>query len=320
MLAVVGLATASTVVAKWAKPDGATQAAHQPPAPAKHTTSHARATHSSEQNLVGFEMVALPLPEGWTLNDLACGDPQSDTVVVQPPDATLACMPPLVEGISSIVLDDLTSATAKRWKHTATETYVLADGTSALRGRTTDERGLAITVVVVPAYSAIAVGFSPLPQRLDEALSQITQLSKGEAAVPQLVGKSWDAAAQQLKDLGLAPVRRDVPSSNRGEVVGSSPTAGRVEEQGSTVIVDVGVWSWSVDAVCRRSTHGFVSVAMVAIASEAIGDLLASLPSRTNPPGIGADPAQGQQRGQVRERVGARRGHNIWSWPLVNDG
>lgn len=241
VLAVIGLATAGTVVAQWAKPDGATPAAQQVPAPPKHTTPHARATHSSEQNLVGFGKVTLPLPEGWTLNDVICGDPQSDTVVVEPSDAMLACMPPLVEVVSSIVLDDLTSATGERWKSTATENYVLADGTPALRGRATDGRGLAITVVVVPTYSAIAVGSSPMPQQLDEALSRITQLPNDEAAVPQLVGESWEAAAQQLRDLGLEPVRRDVPSSNKGEVVGSSPTAGRVEAQGSTVTVEIGI-------------------------------------------------------------------------------
>lgn len=190
-------------------------------------------------DLVGFDSVSLPIPDGWTFNDFYCGKPQSDTVGVQPSSIYAMCQGPEVEGVNSIILDDLESESAVRWRSTATEPLTLLDGTQALYGSATDEVGQFITAVVVPDLDAIAVGISPSPGQLDGVLSQLTAMPLGKVAIPPLQGTSWSAAVTALEGLGLVVQRRDVEGVK--QVLFLDPRPGVVVSSGSTVTVTFGV-------------------------------------------------------------------------------
>jgi serine/threonine-protein kinase len=63
---------------------------------------------------------------------------------------------------------------------------------------------------------------------------------KPKVAIPTLTGKTWTDAEKALKDLGLKPVRHDVPGGKtKGIVVGTAPAEGEKVIVGSTVTVKV---------------------------------------------------------------------------------
>lgn len=188
-------------------------------------------------SLVGFRDVTIELPAGWALNDLQCGQPMSNTVIVQPSNGSLACAPPSAEGVSFVRLDDLDSSTASTWEATATEPFTLADGTPALRGWAQDG-SLFETVVVVPDWDVIAAGTAPTPGTLDEITSRIFPLPSGLVSIPQVGGRSWswEHASAQLAALGLVAERKD----GRRGVVTVDPAPGRTVEIGTVVTLSVG--------------------------------------------------------------------------------
>jgi serine/threonine-protein kinase len=63
---------------------------------------------------------------------------------------------------------------------------------------------------------------------------------KPKVPIPTLTGKTWTDAEKALKDLGLKPVRHEVPGGKtKGIVVGTAPAEGEKVTVGSTVTVKV---------------------------------------------------------------------------------
>lgn len=207
--------------------------------PGSHTAGHPhQKAVPGEDQLVGFSEVAFPLPPNWTFRDFNCGQPQSDTVDVEPASIQPACQGPQVKNVSSIVIDDLESSAAFRWQATATEAFTLQDGTPALYGSAIDEVGQYTTVVVIRALDAIAVGISPEPGMLDQDLRLLSRMPTGDVAMPTMLGMTWTVASTKLQGLGLVPRRHEVDGVR--EVQGTDPASGVVVRIGSIVTVDVG--------------------------------------------------------------------------------
>jgi hypothetical protein len=203
--------------------------------------------------LVGFGKVAIPLPSGWGLNDQdRCGTPKGDTIVVVPwqgnTDLCLTAQPP---GAMVILIDHLSGALASRWAATATEHFRLLDGTPALRGQTTAEGAVPgaglltgrrfVRVVVVPSLDVVAVGISPTPGALDDAMTRLSPMPPGTVAVQLVRGQPWAEAAERLERLGLTPQQQTgiFGNSPPGWVFSTTPSAGVVVRKGSTIVVHV---------------------------------------------------------------------------------
>lgn len=196
---------------------------------------------SLSHRLFGFNRVALQIPRNWTLDDYACGKPQSNTIAVRPPMATAACYAARADGVSDIVLDSLSSTTAYEWRHLATQPVTLADGTPAERGDTTMD-GYHIAVIMVPRRDAILVGTSPRAGQLDNVLGSITAMPDGFAAVPDVIGMPVRRAVAVLEVAGLKAETRLVqrPSPTRGDVVASRPQPAHVLLKQTAVTLLVG--------------------------------------------------------------------------------
>lgn len=198
-----------------------------------------------DATLVGFGGVAMPLPDGWSIGDYKCGQPQSNTVNIQPSPAAFACAAGRNEGASDIVLDDLDSPTASQWSSVATDDITLDDGTPAQIGsRPSDYENYTTTVLVIPQLEAILVGTSLASGQLDDVLLATGEAPEGMVAVPQLAGQAVPAAEERLDGLGLEVELESVPHPDLPAwtdlTIRTRPEYGVFVAIGSTVIVEVG--------------------------------------------------------------------------------
>ena len=209
-----------------------------------------RVARPEAETLVGFGDLAMPLPGGWAIGDYRCGQPQSNTVDIQPSGAVRGCLASRAPGASDVQIDDLRGPLARRWSDIATHDVSLADGTRALIGAApglallgTDSvpvKNYTTTVVVVPDLDAILVGSSPDGRPLDDILLAAGRMPSDRAAVPKLQGLPRAAAAAALDRAGLEADFQRVPYSVKGVVADSEPEPGQVVPVGSTIHVGVG--------------------------------------------------------------------------------
>jgi len=190
--------------------------------------------------MVGFADVAMPLPEGWTIGDYRCGNPQSNTVAIQPSGDVPSCVAPSPE-VSTIELDDLDGYLESMYGSTVTQAWTLDDGTPARIGYPRAEQpGYHVTVVVVPRLEVIAVGTSPEPGMLLDPLGAIQTRPDGLVSVPQLTGRTVADARGHLDEIGLHLLTRPDGSPSGGTVVTMiDPPPGALVPAGTAVEVGV---------------------------------------------------------------------------------
>lgn len=132
--------------------------------------------------------VALFVPTSWSRNDVRCGTPQSDTVVLDAtPTDPPQCEPSRPPGVSSITVERLYSPYGSLWQATATEPVMLASGLSALRGQLVGADGAQVSVLAFPSLDVIIVGTAAdegTELELVEAILATTRRATDEGGPP----------------------------------------------------------------------------------------------------------------------------------------
>jgi beta-lactam-binding protein with PASTA domain len=115
---------------------------------------------------------------------------------------------------------------------------------------TLEAQGLGAGVAEVPSTQEKGLVVAQAPrggEKVDKGSSVAVNVSKGPnkpepvaATVPDVVGRPVDSAAATIKDAGLHPSVKHVPSTEaEGTVVSQSPSAGSSAQQGAGVLVNV---------------------------------------------------------------------------------
>jgi hypothetical protein len=121
-------------------------------------TSRATLPAGVQTRTVRHVGVALAVPSRWSTDDLRCGVPQSDTVVLGTPTASGSrCPATRPPGVTDLVIDRLYSGYGSLWQGLPDQAVTLPSGLSGLRGTTTSTGGLPVTVVAFPTIDVIIV-------------------------------------------------------------------------------------------------------------------------------------------------------------------
>ncbi len=228
-----------------------------PPSPTQlQAASKSTPTPKAENGpLVVLGQAVIPVPDGWTISDLACGDrPLSNSIfAVTPHTAFAACAAGGAPNVSDIELWSLDDPRLAGIRRKTPEHITLDDGRSALRGQEGgSSAGPSTTIVVVPDLNVVVFGTSPQPHVLDRYIAKVTRLPADYAVVPflSLIGRNVDKVAARLSHLGL-DVQIKNPISGPGpekvahlKVVGAKNLKLDAQpeiaiKKGSTVIVTV---------------------------------------------------------------------------------
>ena len=140
-----------------------------------------------EVRRVSFGKVALRVPAQWKLNDLRCGTPMSNTVIVNPPSFTPDCLVMEPSGITVVRLErDDTTAAKSRAAVATTATTV--DGQQALIGTGIPEGDdRAVTTLYFPLLDLVVSIETPTTAQAQALL--------GTVQVDQIVPASPSASA-----------------------------------------------------------------------------------------------------------------------------
>lgn len=137
---------------------------------------------SDATRTVSYLSAAIDLPPEWNINDIRCGVPLSDTVMLGYPGkprltevAGEPCPSDRGAEVNAITLDSLDSEFGQRWVVQASDRVELLGGLDAVRGVKQLPDGLTVTVVAVPTLDAIAVARSANQALVDKVLSTIHQ-------------------------------------------------------------------------------------------------------------------------------------------------
>jgi len=207
-------------------------AATTPPAPAA-------------TRLVGIGHAAIAVPKQWATNQLRCGTPQKDTVIIDAGPQNL-CETPYPDGVESVYL-----ASRTRIDFQADETFQI-DGVRAERQRTRCTGDNRVTVcsgtVFIPSLNAsFRAESSASPGEVDRILARI-MIVPNKVGVPEPLFSESNPAARfgeqytdRLTALGLKP---DIqtgksPGSIPGNILAVSPSPGTMLTPGATVTVTV---------------------------------------------------------------------------------
>ena len=144
-------------------------------ATAKQIPFDSRATRT-----VAYLSAAIDVPRSWTVNDVVCQVPQSDTVVAGHPGlprqtspADEPCPVDRPPDVTDITLDSTLSEFGLRWGVIANESVTLLGGVKGVRGTKTMPDGTVVTVLVVQDLRAIAVARSSNQPLVDSVLSTV---------------------------------------------------------------------------------------------------------------------------------------------------
>jgi hypothetical protein len=237
--AVGGVAlTAAAVIAAttWAArlSGGHPPAATTPPVPAA-------------TRLVGTGHAAIAVPKPWATNQLRCGTPQKDTVIIDAGPQNL-CLVDRPKGVESVMV-----RSGKPIDFHAHETFQI-DGVRAERQRTTctvnslNRVTVCSGTVFIPSLNAsFRAESSTSPGEVDRILARITIIPDKVGVPEPLFSESNPAArfgeqyADRLTALGLKPniQTRKSPGSIPGNILAVSPSPGTMLTPGATVTVTV---------------------------------------------------------------------------------
>jgi hypothetical protein len=100
----------------------------------------------------------MAVPSRWGIDDLHCGVPRSDTVVLGAPVAAgPRCTDIRPPDVSELVIDRLYGDFGSLWQGVADQPVTLPSGLSGLRGTSTSAEGLPVTVLALPTIDVIIV-------------------------------------------------------------------------------------------------------------------------------------------------------------------
>jgi hypothetical protein len=197
--------------------------------------------------LVGIGHAAIAVPAQWATNQLHCGTPQKDTVIIDA-GAQGLCQTPYPDGVESVHVASLT-----RIDFRADETFQI-DGVRAERQRTrcTVETLNRVTVcsgtVLIPSLNvSFRAESSTSSGEVDRILAQIMIVPDKVGVPDPLFSESNPAArfgeeyANRLTALGLKPnlETRKSPGYIPGTILAVSPSVGTMLTPGATVSVTV---------------------------------------------------------------------------------
>lgn len=206
-----------------------------------------------DERVVTLGQAALPLPQGWTVYDSACGEPHSNTVSVFPlgsgPFALCTIgRPPHVSEIQMWELGDPHQRSNVRL---ATAPVTLQDGSAGRIGQDRSAggivrypgdspKGYTTVVLVVPERKIVLVGDGPDASTLRAAMLRLTGIPAIRAVVPELGIETAQSARARLSGLGLdlevVPAR---VSHGTGRITWQRPRPGMAVLRGSTVTIAV---------------------------------------------------------------------------------
>lgn len=233
----VALAAAAVIAGTtWAvRPSGGhPPAATTPPVPAA-------------TRLVGIGHAAIAVPKQWATNQLRCGTPQKDTVIIDAGPQDL-CETPYPDGVESVYL-----ASSRRIDFQADETFQI-DAVRAERQRTRctgDSLNRATVCSGTVFIPSLGVSFraesSTSPGEVDRILNRITIVANKVGVPEPLFSESNPAArfgeqyADRLTALGLKPnlETRKSPGYIPGNILAVSPSPGTMLAPGATVSVTI---------------------------------------------------------------------------------
>ncbi len=211
------------------------------PAPPAASTPPANAA----TRLVGIGHAAIAVPEQWGTNQLGCGTPQKDTVIIDAGPQNL-CLVDRPKGVESVLV-----RSGKPIGFRADETFQL-DGVRAERQRTTCTGDSPLTVcsgtVFIPSLDvAFQAESSTNAGEVHGILARIMIVSDTIGVPEPLFSESNPAArfsqqyADRLTALGLKPniQTRKSPGSIPGNILAVSPSPGTMLRSGATVTVTV---------------------------------------------------------------------------------
>ncbi|GAB3946605.1 hypothetical protein GCM10029976_074420 [Kribbella albertanoniae] len=233
------LAVAAVIGASTMLTNNGTSPLEQPPVAAATPT----AVVPEGLRLVGVGHTAIAVPKDWPPNQLKCGSPSKDTVIVDPGPQP-ACFTPLPDGVESVQID---SKPAFEFK--AEQTFEL-HGVQAQRQRTvckTRETGNPVCAgaVLIPSRNVwIRAESSTSAAEVDKLLGQIwfVQDAIGVPGFRSLDPEtSTDKYLAVLRSAGFKGkvVTKADPGMPKGSLLAVSPAPGTMLPNGSPVTVTV---------------------------------------------------------------------------------
>jgi hypothetical protein len=197
--------------------------------------------------VVGIGHAAIAVPEQWARNQLHCGTPQKDTVIIDA-GAQGLCQTPYPDGVESVYV-----ASRMRIDFRADETFQI-DGVRAERQRTrcTVDSLSRVTVcsgaVFIPSLNvAFRAESSTSPGEVGRILERITivpdkvGVPEPQFNAPNQAVRSGEQYAEWLTELGLKPniQTKNSPGHTPGDTLAVSPSPGTMLTPGATVTVTV---------------------------------------------------------------------------------
>ncbi len=158
--------------------------AQTPPTPTPDPTPRATLPSGVETRPVTHVGITLDVPKDWTRDDVRCGTPQSNTVVLGDRPIELPCVGERAPGVSDVVMDRLYGEFGSLWQSEADEPFTLESGLSALRGSLTSNEGLPITVLAFPQHDAIVVATAGDDAAAKELMDGILATARLNTAQP----------------------------------------------------------------------------------------------------------------------------------------
>ncbi len=194
---------------------------------------------------VGYGRAAVAVPESWGTNEVHCGKPARDTVLVDP-GAVRDCGAPRPAGVESVWVGPFRNKAPREPSEP-----IQVDGVAAWRDRVLcleDSFGGAKTcsgLLRIPSEGvAFAVASSTGRAEIEEIFARV-RILEDRVAVPGFRNSyprlDEDAYAERLREMGLASDVRTEFALQRdaGEILGVSPGPGTVLRPGDVVTVRV---------------------------------------------------------------------------------
>ncbi|NEA31441.1 PASTA domain-containing protein [Streptomyces sp. SID13031] len=202
--------------------------------------------------LVGLGRVAIAVPAGWGTNQVHCGTPQSDTVLIDELFVTL-CATRRPAGVDSVRVGIGVAQVQYSYNFHADETFEI-DGVRAERQRTTCGPGMlggheiCTGIVLVPSLGTWFVADSSTSaEEVDRILERIVVVPdrvgvpESGPVVSKGGGSSGRRYAELLRSLGLEVETKTLsnPDYGPGALLKVSPFPGTMLKPGSTVTITV---------------------------------------------------------------------------------
>lgn len=189
----------------------------------------------------------MPVRPGWSINDVACGEPHSNTIVVvragSPGTASQLCTLGRARNVIDVELWRLRDPRQAGAFDRARTHSALDDGTPALIGHEPSDHPVhyTTTTLVVPSLHVVVIGNGPDRKKVDSILLRLTPIPTDRVVVPDLIGATRESATARLRSVGLGVRVVLTPHDNLPgrPVLRTQPPSGFAVAGGSVVTVSI---------------------------------------------------------------------------------